>query len=240
MHLDDAPLDGARSSDAPPLLSLTTPRERALQEGVPSLGDAELIAVLLGTGLAGRPVGLVAAGLLEGVGGLEGLGRLGPAAIAQHPGVGPAKALRIAASLELGRRCARRVARGTGMLGCSSAVAAWFGAEIGQLPHEEMWIACLDAKNYVRGMRRVGQGGVHTCAVLPCDILRTALCEGATAILLVHNHPSNDPVPSGEDLLTTRRVADAGLLLGLPLVDHVIVTPSGAYASMLDLGVIVR
>src|SRR4051812_28900868 len=94
--------------DPPPPPLLSCPRERALDEGVASLGDADLLAVLLGTGLAGRPVALVAAGLLEGAGGLSCLARLGPAAIAEHPGVGPAKALRIAAALELGRRSARR------------------------------------------------------------------------------------------------------------------------------------
>ena len=209
-----------------------------MEEGVASVGDADLLAILLGTGLAGRPVGLVAAGLLERAGGLDGLARLGPAAIAEHPGVGPAKALRIAASLELGRRAARRAARGNGPLSSSAAVAARMGPEIGGLLHEEMWVVCLDGRNYVRAARRVAQGGLHSCAVMPRDVLRTGLHEAASAIVLVHNHPSDDPLPSPEDLAMTRKIEAAATLVGMPLVDHVIVVPSGKYSSMLDLGVL--
>jgi DNA repair protein RadC len=101
-----------------------------------------------------------------------------------------------------------------------------------------MWIVCLDGKNQVRATRRVAQGGLHTCAVMPRDVLRAALYEAATAMVLVHNHPSDDPLPSAEDLAMTRRLAEAGAMVGIPLVDHVIVTPSGKYSSMLDLGVL--
>jgi DNA repair protein RadC len=232
MHAADAPLP-------PPVPSPVGPRERALDEGVASLGDADLLAVLLGTGLAGRPVALVAAGLLEGAGGLEGLARLGPAAIAEHPGVGIAKALRIACALELGHRSARRAAREGGSLTSSAAVAARMGPELAGLLHEEMWLICLDARNNVRAARRIAQGGLTSCAVKPADVLRAALYEAAVTMVLVHNHPGNDPTPSGEDLDLTRKVAAMGDLIGLPLMDHVIVTPSGRYSSMLDIGVIV-
>ena len=214
------------------------PRERALEEGVSSLGDADLVAVLLGTGLAGRPVTLVAAGVLERYGGVEGLSRSAPAAIAEHPGVGLAKALRLAAALELGRRSARRAVRIAGPLVNSAAVAACVAPRLLGLDHEEMWLVSLDGRNYVRGMRRVAQGGLHACSVMPRDILRAALYEAATAMVLVHNHPSGDPTPSNEDVALTRTLADAGALTGVPLVDHVVVTPSGKYASMLDLGVL--
>ncbi len=222
--------------DPPP--SSPGPRERAFETGVASLGDADLLSVLLGTGLAGRPVALVAAGLLEHVGGLEALARLGPAAIAAHPGVGPAKAVRIVASLELGRRCVQRAGRPMGTLDSSAAVAARLGPVLGILPHEEMWIVALDGRNRGRSMRRVAQGGLHSCTLLPGDVLRAGLYEAAAAFILVHNHPSDDPMPSPEDLVMTRRIADAGLLLSVPLVDHVILTPSGRYTSMLDLGVL--
>jgi DNA repair protein RadC len=220
------------SPSAPP----AGPRERALAEGVASLGDADLLAILLGTGLTGRPVALVAAGLLEAAGGLENLARLGPAAIAEHPGVGPAKAVRISASVELGRRCARRAARSGVALTSSAAVAARMAPELQSLTHEEMWVVCLDGRNQVRAARRVAQGGLHSCTVMPRDVLRAALYEAATAMVLVHNHPGDDPLPSVEDLAMTRRIADAGAMIGVPLVDHVILAPSGRYSSMLDLG----
>ena len=73
---------------------------------------------------------------------------------------------------------------------------------------------------------------------MPRDVLRAALYEAATAMVLVHNHPSDDPLPSAEDLAMTRRIAEAGAMVGVPLVDHVIVAPSGKYSSMLDLGVL--
>lgn len=179
-----------------PSPSSTGPRERALDEGVACLGDADSIAVLLGTGLAGRPVGLVSAGLLERVGGLEALGRLGPAAIAEHPGVGPAKAVRIAAALELGRRCVQRAGRLLGPLDHSAAVAARLGPALAPLVHEEMWLVALDGRNHARSVRKVAQGGVHQCALTPPDVLRASLYEAATAFILVHNHPSDDPTPS--------------------------------------------
>jgi DNA repair protein RadC len=110
--------------------------------------------------------------------------------------------------------------------------------EIGALAHEEMWVVCLDGRNRVRASRRVAQGGLHGCAVLPRDVLRVAVHEAASAIVLVHNHPSDDPTPSAEDLVMTRRAAEAAAIVGVPLVDHVIVAPSGRYTSMLDLGVL--
>jgi DNA repair protein RadC len=112
------------------------------------------------------------------------------------------------------------------------------GPHLAALDHEEMWVVCLDGKNQVRAARRVAQGGLHSCTVMPRDILRCALYEAATAIVLCHNHPSDDPLPSAEDLAMTRRIADGCAMVGVPLVDHVIVVPSGRYSSMLDIGMI--
>jgi len=214
------------------------PRERALDEGIAVLGDAELMAVVLGTGFTGRPVAEVATGLLEAHGGLEGLARLGAQALAGHPGLGKAKGLRVAAALELGRRVGQRAARPRDALHSSDTVAAWFAARIGALDHEEMWVISLDGRNGARGIRRVAQGGLHGCSVAARDLLRAALVDAASAMILVHNHPSGDPTPSPEDLAMTRTVADAASVVGVPLVDHVIVVASGRYSSMLDLGVL--
>lgn len=210
-----------------------------MEEGAASLGDAELLAIVLGTGLAGRPVGLVAAGLLEAAGGLVVLGRKGPLAIAGHPGVGLAKALRVVASIELGRRAILQgvMQHAEPPLMSSEAVARRM-ADVASLVSEEMWLLCLDGRNRLRARRRVAQGGLHACAVAARDILRVALCEAASAIVLVHNHPSDDPRPSTEDLAFTQRLASAADAVGVALVDHVIVTPSGRHSSMLDLGLL--
>lgn len=212
------------------------PRERALMEGVAVLGDADLLAILLGTGLAGRPVTVVAAALLDRAGGLANLARLAPAAIAEHPGVGLIKALRLAAALELGARAARPVLRAR--LCNSAEVAAAMGPRLCALPHEEVWLVCLDGRNRLRGARRVAQGGLHGASVQPRDVLRAAITEAASAMILVHNHPGGDPAPSEEDIALTRRLAEAGEVVGVPLVDHVILEPGGRYTSLLDLGVL--
>jgi DNA repair protein RadC len=214
------------------------PRERALEAGFDALGDADLLAIVLGTGFSGQPVMLVAAALLDRFAGLDGLTRVGPAALAKHPGLGLAKALRVAASIELGRRACQQALRLREPLHTSAAVAKYFAPRLSHLDHEEMWVAALDGRNAMRGIRKVSQGGLHGCSVTARDILRAALADAASSILLVHNHPSGDPRPSMEDLAMTRMVAEAAEVVGTPLVDHVILGAGGKYASMLDLGIL--
>jgi DNA repair protein RadC len=96
------------------------------------------------------------------------------------------------------------------------------------MEHEEVWLLGLDARNGLRLVKRVAQGGAHGCAVMPRDILRPALREGASAIILVHNHPSGDPTPSPDDVLMTRALATACDAVGIALLDHVIVARDGA------------
>ena len=214
------------------------PRERALAEGVEALGDADLLAVLLGTGTARKPVAVLAAELLDRSSGLEGLLRRGPFSIADHPGIGLAKALRIGAALELGRRAVQREARLVGPLRDSRAVAEYLRPRIGPLDHEELWLLTLDGRNYLRSARCIAVGGLHACTVLPRDVLRLALMEAASTFVLAHNHPSGDPTPSPGDTSMTRQVAQLGALVGVPLVDHVIVARGGGHSSMLDIGVL--
>jgi DNA repair protein RadC len=214
-------------------------RERALLEGVRALGDAELLTVVLGTGLAGRPASLVAAGLLDRFGGLAELARIGPALLAEHPGVGQVKALRVAAALELGARVAQPPLAGV-VLSSSAQVAAHMAPRLATLTHEELWVLCLNGQNRLRALRRVAQGGVSGATVQPRDVLRAAIYEAAVSVIVVHNHPSGDPAPSPEDLALTRRLVESAAVVGVPVLDHVIVTPDGRYCSLLDLGVIER
>lgn len=224
--------------DDPPPRWFEGPRERALAAGIPALGDVDLLAVLLGTGLAGRPASVVAAALLDDLAGLSGLVQLGPQALARHPGIGLAKALRIGAGLELGRRTLTRPPPPRIPLIHGKNVAAHLRWSLACLPHEEMWVLSLDGRNHLRGTRRVAQGGVHRLVVTPRDVLAAALADAASTFVLVHNHPSGDPTPSPDDVTTTRLVADAGTLMGVPLVDHVILAADGSYRSMLELGVL--
>ena len=203
-------------------------RERALAFGVHTLGDVDLLTLLLGTGSVGESVALSAATLLEASGGLPGIARLGPHALARR-GIGPAKAARIAAAVELGRRAhLGSLAEERVILDCFEQVVAWARPRLGTLEHEEVWLLCLDGKYGLKSARRIAQGGLHGCALLIRDVLAPALRDGASAIVLVHNHPSGDPTPSGEDIAMTRAVRAAGEIVGVPLLDHVVVARNGA------------
>jgi DNA repair protein RadC len=216
----------------------TGPRERLAEVGIDALGDAELIALLLGTGHTDEPVEILALRLLEELGGLEGLTRAGAGELAVRRGVGLAKGARIAAAIELGRRVAFASARLSSVrLPDCRAVEAWGRPRLGALDHEELWVLALDGNNRLRAARRVASGGLHGMFVGARDPLRAALREGASAFVLVHNHPSGDPTPSAEDIAFTAKVARAARIVSTPLLDHVIVTRNGR-SSMLELDMI--
>lgn len=213
------------------------PRERAERDGLEHLSDVDLVALILGTGTRGLPVAAVAHALLEGCDGIGGLCRASARHLAPVQGVGPAKALRLAASFELGRRAVSAELEPRTRLSTSDAVAALMRPRLAHLDHEEMWVLALDGQNGLRALRRVAKGGLHGCSVSARDILRAGLVAAASAVVLVHNHPSRDPTPSAEDIAMTRVVAEAGEVIGVPLVDHVIVAGS-RHTSLLDLGLL--
>ena len=210
------------------------PRERAIDAGVEALGDAELVALVLGTGIPGKTVHVLAAGLLDRFGGVSGLIRAGMGELVAQHGVGRAKGARLAAALELGRRVANEAARGVVLKFPSSpAVDMWARPRLSTLDHEELWILVLDGNNGLRAARRVASGGLHGLHVMPRDALRLALREGGSAFILVHNHPSGDPSPSKEDIFFTREMAKAAEAIATPLIDHVVVSRTG-YVSILQ------
>jgi DNA repair protein RadC len=211
-------------------------RERALLHGPQCLADAELVALLLGTGTETEPVSSLALALLDRSGGLCGMLQLGPHALAHSRGVGPAKAARLVAAIELGRRAMlRAMAEERTVIGHFDAAVAWARPRLATLEHEEVWLLVLDAKNGLKSARRVAQGGLHGCALTARDVLSPAVRDAASAILLVHNHPSGDPKPSPEDFQMTRTLGKACELIGIPLLDHVIVARGGA-TSLFELG----
>lgn len=216
----------ARGVESKPKLLL---RERALTLGAESLGDVDLVALVLGTGAEGESVMTISAQLLDVTGGVAGISRASAHGLAERRGIGPAKAARILAAVELGRRAvARALSDGVEPLTSFDAVVDWARPRFAAMEHEEVWLLGLDAKNGLRTVRRVAQGGAHACAVLPRDILRPALRDGASAIILVHNHPSGDPTPSSDDVVMTRALAAACDVVGIALLDHVIVARGGA------------
>jgi len=213
------------------------PRERGIAEGFETLADAELVAVLLGTGERHRTVAHVAADLLDRCGGIAGLYRTGARSLAEVGGVGPAKAARIIAGFELGRRLCFSSANPRPSFASSAEVARWGRIRLSTLVHEQVWVLSLDGKNGLRGARRIAEGGLHGCAIEPRDVLRAVVRDAASAFVMVHNHPSGDPTPSAEDIELTSMVARAASVLGTPLVDHVIIA-GGQHVSLFDLGVL--
>jgi DNA repair protein RadC len=209
-------------------------RERALQEGVETLPDSDLLAIVLGTGARGVPVGLLAAELLESEGGLGAVARRAPHGVSNRAGIGPAKAARLAAAFELGRRVhVAELRAGRLTLRDHTEVAAWAHPRLSTLEHEEVWLLSLDAQNSMKSARRIARGGAHGCALTTKDVLSPALRDNASAIILVHNHPSGDPRPSSEDLAMTIAIRSACEVVGVPLLDHVVVARSGS-SSVLE------
>jgi DNA repair protein RadC len=218
------------------LLPSDRPRERLFVEGPAALSDVELLALLLNTGARGDTAMTLAAKVLQTFGGVRGLCQLGPHELADQRGVRTAKAARVVAAFELGRR-ASVLLKGniSTTVNCAADIEPWANAALVPLDHEEVWLLCLDAKNHLLARRQIGIGGLHGCALTPKDVLRPAIRDCASAIVLVHNHPSGDPNPSASDIQMTHVVAAAARLVGLQLLDHVVVA-TGGYASLYELG----
>ena len=210
---------------------------RALRDGVEALSDAELLTLLLG-GSGSTSVSTCARLLLEAGGGLAGLYKLGAHGIRAQTRIGALGAARVAAALELGRRVVdRQLDQQRVLIGSFDEVVAWARPRLAPLEHEEVWLLSLDGRNGLKSAQRIAQGGLHGCALTTRDVLRPALRDAASAIVLVHNHPSGDPGPSAEDVEMTRALAAACEVVGVPLLDHVVVARGGA-SSLLELGVL--
>lgn len=211
------------------------PRERLLAQGARTLGDAELVAVLLRTGQSGESALSLARRLLAGVGGVAGLATATPEALAGR-GVGPAKAASVAAAVELGRRLARAEVRERDPLGHPAAVASYLTLRYAALDQEVLGALYLDTRNRLVGERELFRGALNRAVAEPRRILREGLLAGAAGCIVFHTHPSGDPSPSAEDLAFTRRLAEAGEAVGIRLVDHLVLGHQGRWVSLRERG----
>jgi DNA repair protein RadC len=211
------------------------PRERLMMNGEQTLSDVELLAVVLGTGAPGDPVGVVAQKLIEHTGGLRGLRQAGLAAMSACPGIGMTKACRLRAALELGVRLSTRPLHRSEPVRSSIDVAAVLRPRLRDASREHFFALTLDAKNRPVAEILVALGGLSACAVAPADVFRLVLREPAAGVIFAHNHPSGDPGPSAEDVSVTERLRQGGALLGLKVLDHVILGHDGHF-SFLDAG----
>jgi DNA repair protein RadC len=211
------------------------PRERLAALGPEALSDAELVALLLRTGTARRSARDAAQDLLRRYGGLRGLARAPLADLRGEPGVADAKGATLLAAFELGRRVASLRLRRGDPIRSPADVHRHFHPLLRDAPHERFLVVLLDGRHRVIRPVLTSQGTLTASLVHPREVFAPALREPAAAIVLVHNHPSGDPTPSREDHEVTVRLAAAGELLGIPVLDHVVVAEQG-YVSLRDSG----
>jgi DNA repair protein RadC len=211
-------------------------RERYRMDGPTELGDAELLALVLETGCAGRSAREIAADLLEVADGAGNLGDMPAAAVARVKGIGPARAVRILAAVALGRRS---LAGSRLEEPVTSAVVALghFRPRLLGLQQEELHGLFLNRRNAVLSYRVLSRGNDAHTIVDPRQVFRAAVAVGASAVVVAHNHPSGDPAPSLADVEVTHRLAMAGQLLGIEVLDHLILAGDG-YRSFREEGLL--
>jgi len=212
------------------------PRERLLRLGPERLSDDELIAILLGTGTREQSVIEVAGDLLHHCRLKDRDNPLGVLLRFQAgdvrrlvPGIGPAKQCQLLAALQLGQRAVRSPLKRV-ELSNPGAVFQFLAPRLSQLDHEQFLVVLLNAKNHVIDVECVSVGTLTSSLVHPREIFKPAIRRSAHAIILAHNHPSGDPTPSREDREVTRRLIDAGKLIGIEVLDHLVIG-DGRYTS---------
>ena len=210
------------------------PREKLMLKGKSALSDAELIAILIGSGSRNESaVGLSKRILASVDNNLNALGKLTIQQLMNFKGIGEAKAISIAAAMELGRRRRAEEAVELKKITSSKMIFELMQPIIGELPHEEFWVLYLNNSNKVLSKSRQGKGGITGTMVDVRLVFKTALELGATALILCHNHPSGTLIASDADKQITRKLKSAGQNLDIQILDHVIVTENG-YFSFAD------
>ena len=215
------------------------PREKLAERGQGALGDNELLAVLIGHGTGGESALAVANRLLGELGGLRGLARTSAGALAQRRGIGLATAGRIVAAVELGRRSIVRATPPRVQVTAPADAARYLLPRFGTADVEQGGVLLLDARHRVLHARVLTRGTADAAPMHPRDVFREAALAGAAAVVLFHNHPSGDPLPSAEDLAITQRMIDAGQVMGIAVVDHLILGDTN-YCSLREIGKLTR
>lgn len=214
------------------------PREKLLLKGKSSLSDAELIAILIGSGNSEQTAVELAQHILRNCqNNLSNLARLSVKELQKHKGIGEAKAISIVAGLELGRR--RKSEEPTKKMSIKSSQDAFnlLHGDLMDLPHEEFWLLLLKRNNEVIRKLMISKGGVSGTVVDAKIIFKYALEETASGIILSHNHPSGNLKPSQEDIRLTNRIKEAGKALDITVLDHLIIT-NESFFSFADEGLL--
>lgn len=211
------------------------PRERLAELGASALSNAELLAILLRVGLPGENAVQVGQRLLKQFGGLSGLHRGSFEELCHQKGVGKAKASQIKAAIELGRRLPREDAEEKPVIRGPGDVATLVQYEMIGLPQENLWVLLLDTRNRVLKIEKLYKGSLNSSTVRIGELFKSALTNNAASVILTHNHPSGDPTPSPEDVALTRAASQAGHLLDVEVLDHIVIGQN-KYVSLKDRG----
>ena len=211
------------------------PRERLLRHGPSALSNIELLAILLNTGLPGESVMVVAERLLREFGGFPGLMKLSAEELARIHGIGPAKATKLKASMEIANRILASNPNQKPKISSPDDITNLIGLEMSLLEQEQLRIVLLNTRNEVIGIRTLYQGTTNQAQVRIAEVFRDAVRANAVAIIVVHNHPTGDPTPSSADIELTRSIVEAGEMLEIRVLDHMIIG-HGRHVSMKRLG----
>ncbi|RKP54241.1 JAB domain-containing protein [Cohnella endophytica] len=211
------------------------PRERMQQYGPESLSHAELLAILLRTGSSRESAVHLAQRILNECGGLRKLAESKWEELTHIHGIGPAKALQLQASIELGRRVARSNLPEMAKISCPQDAADLLMEDLRH--HKEEHFVCLfmNSKNQVVGRQTLSIGSLNASIVHPREVFRAAIRRSSASILCAHNHPSGDPTPSPEDVQLTKRLGEAGKLIGIELLDHLVIGDN-RFISLKEMG----
>ena len=205
------------------------PREKLERLGAAALGDNELLAIVLGHGRANASA-LDLANAMLAAGGLRALVRARHGELRRVPGIGAVRAAQVLAAIELGRRSIARLDEDRPQLDSPRSVAAYLLPQFGSRPVEQFGVLLLDTKHRVLRASILSVGTLDASIVHPREVFREATAAGAAALVLFHNHPSGDPEPSDDDVRLTDRMAAAGVLMGIHVLDHVILADTTYYS----------
>ena len=207
------------------------PRERLARGSVAMLSDRELLALILGHGTAGRTAIQLAASVLKEIGGAHGLPRVGLNRLTMLPGVGPAQAARVLAAIELGRRTLLIAPQAKLPLRSPEEFASFLLPRFGAHPTERFGAALVDSRHRLMRVHIVSEGSLDGALAIPRDVFHEAAISRAAAVVLFHNHPSGDPTPTPSDVALTGRLIDAGRIVGIDVLDHLILADT-VYCSL--------
>jgi len=213
----------------------TSPREKLLAQGPAALADAELLALMLRTGLAGEGVLQLAQRLLWEFEGLAGLVHAGAAELGRVKGLGPAKRAELVAVLEIARRALRQQLRQAPVFDAPQKVKDFVALRLGGLPHEVFAVLWLDAQHRLIDMQELFRGSLAQTSVYPREVVRQALALNAGAAILAHNHPSGVAEPSRADEALTQSLVCALRLIEVRVLDHLVVG-TGSVVSFAERG----